>query len=271
MDIYDIIRKLFPIASDIEYKSTNSKRTIYNVRMPDDQRLASVNGARNEIKFSNDIREIPVAKSRYLKSVAFCLNDDFHIHELRTKPDGKKSKRHIHELLTAACVFLPIDVLYNGNLNLILEKVKSIILSETIDIKNKDNIKLNDKNIDYDTILQAISAAISLKTILPSVPERVYITTDKWPDELNLFHNDSNHVEMKYYNPSDVIFECSGKFFGISIKKKKRKNDVDPPLVNKSFMSFIKTCIADSDIIEENLKNDKNEFFKRILNVRTRE
>ena len=87
-----------------------------------------------------------------------------------------------------------------------------------------------------------ISAALAIKGWLKSshgqgndaVAEKVFLTGNIWPKEVEKFRIKAYGFDD--YNSSDFIVKTGDKkYFGVSLKKKPKKNSADPTLINKAF------------------------------------
>ena len=102
-------------------------------------------------------------------------------------------------------------------------------------------------------VVQGISAAMSIRDWVPirsresgtpitnPIPEKVYLTGDKWPSEVEKFQ--VNAYGFKSYNSSDIIFQWKNPkglgLYGISLKKKPSIQAPNPTLINKAFDSVL--------------------------------
>tara|TARA_Y100001963_G_C6739810_1_gene428370 strand:+ start:59 stop:1465 length:1407 start_codon:yes stop_codon:yes gene_type:complete len=102
-------------------------------------------------------------------------------------------------------------------------------------------------------VVQGISAAMSIRDWVPirsresgtpitnPIPEKVYLTGDKWPSEVEKFQ--VNAYGFKSYNSSDIIFQWKNPkglgLYGISLKKKPSVQAPNPTLINKAFDSVL--------------------------------
>ena len=78
------------------------------------------------------------------------------------------------------------------------------------------NIKL------YNDMAAALSAVIGTRSInqLSGIPQAVYLTGNKWNDDVRQFQIDVEQgFGMKDYNSSDVILRYGNTYAGISLKK----------------------------------------------------
>ena len=96
------------------------------------------------------------------------------------------------------------------------------------------NIKL------YNDMAAAMSAVIGTRKIRSGIPQAVYLTGNKWNDDVRQFQLPvEKSFGMKDYNSSDVILRYGNTFVGISLKKKPSAAAGSPTLINNSFATFL--------------------------------
>ena len=98
------------------------------------------------------------------------------------------------------------------------------------------NIKL------YNDMAAALSAVIGTRNIkrLSGIPEAVYLTGNKWNEDVEQFQLDVKQgFGMKDYNSSDVILRYGNTYAGISLKKKPTVTSASPTMINNSFNTFL--------------------------------
>ena len=131
--------------------------------------------------------------------------------------------------------------------------------------------------------VQGISAAKSIREWVPirskesgtaitrPVCDKVYLTGDKWPDDVKKYEVDA--YGFKSYNSSDIIFQWKNPkglaFYGVSLKKKPSVKDSDPTLINKAFDSVL-TGESPKEIkelgkIKQEVQEARTKYFARVF------
>jgi len=131
--------------------------------------------------------------------------------------------------------------------------------------------------------VQGISAAKSIRDWVPirskesgtaitkPVCDKVYLTGDKWPDDVKKYEVDA--YGFKSYNSSDIIFQWKNPkglaFYGVSLKKKPSVKDTDPTLINKAFDSVL-TGESPKEIkelgkIKQEVQEARTKYFARVV------
>ena len=96
------------------------------------------------------------------------------------------------------------------------------------------NIKL------YNDMAAAMSAVIGTRGIRSGIPQAVYLTGNKWNEDVEQFQLDVKQgFGMKDYNSSDVILKYGNTYVGISLKKKPTATAASPTMINNSFNTFL--------------------------------
>jgi len=96
------------------------------------------------------------------------------------------------------------------------------------------NIKL------YNDMAAAMSAVIGTRKIKSGIPQAVYLTGNKWNEDVEQFQLDVKQgFGMKDYNSSDVILKYGNTYVGISLKKKPSATAASPTMINNSFNTFL--------------------------------
>ena len=96
------------------------------------------------------------------------------------------------------------------------------------------NIKL------YNDMAAAMSAVIGTRKIRSGIPQAVYLTGNKWNEDVEQFQLDVKQgFGMKDYNSSDVILKYGNTYVGISLKKKPSATAASPTMINNSFNTFL--------------------------------
>jgi hypothetical protein len=115
-----------------------------------------------------------------------------------------------------------------------------------------------------------ISAALAIKGWLKSnhgqgndaVAEKVFLTGNVWPKEVEKFRIKAYGFDD--YNSSDFIVKTSNKkYFGVSLKKKPKKNSADPTLINKAFDTVLNG--SQFNKIKEEITELRTEYFAGLV------
>ena len=115
-----------------------------------------------------------------------------------------------------------------------------------------------------------ISAALAIKGWLKSshgqgndaVAEKVFLTGNVWPREVEKFRIKAYGFDD--YNSSDFIVKTGDKnYFGVSLKKKPKKNSADPTLINKAFDTVLNGNQFDK--IKEEITELRTEYFAGLV------
>ena len=153
------------------------------------------------------------------------------------------------ELMTAGALFFPnrvLDVALSSNKNL-------GDFMETAKKKVESNVEFGSSRNEFlemmvpspammRELVIGISAAKAVKKWVTqshgirqdSVADKVFMTGNVWPTEVKDFRIKAFGFDD--YNSSDLIYKPdTGKYFGISLKKKPKPTSPDPTLINKAF------------------------------------
>ena len=115
-----------------------------------------------------------------------------------------------------------------------------------------------------------ISAALAIKGWLKSshgqgndaVAEKVFLTGNVWPKEVEKFRIKAYGFDD--YNSSDFIVKTADKkYFGVSLKKKPKKNSADPTLINKAFDTVLNG--QQFNKIKEEITELRTEYFAGLV------
>tara|TARA_Y100001938_G_C8085834_1_gene431967 strand:+ start:61 stop:1308 length:1248 start_codon:yes stop_codon:yes gene_type:complete len=115
-----------------------------------------------------------------------------------------------------------------------------------------------------------ISAALAIKGWLKSshgqgndaVAEKVFLTGNVWPKEVEKFRIKAYGFDD--YNSSDFIIKTGDKkYFGVSLKKKPKKNSADPTLINKAFDTVLNG--QQFNKIKEEITDLRTEYFAGLV------
>tara|TARA_B100000123_G_C25717866_1_gene423009 strand:- start:46 stop:1425 length:1380 start_codon:yes stop_codon:yes gene_type:complete len=151
-------------------------------------------------------------------------------------------------------------------------------------LKQKALQAFNPTDRDFLTAaVQGISAARSIRDWVPirskesgtkitrPVCDKVFLTGDKWPDEVKKYEVEA--YGFKSYNSSDIIFQWKNPkglaFYGVSLKKKPSVKDPDPTLINKAFDSVLEGKgekeIKELDKIKKEVEKERTKYFARVV------
>ena len=89
----------------------------------------------------------------------------------------------------------------------------------------------------YSDLAAASSAVLGARGT-KGVPDKVYLTGNKWHSDVAAFK--LKHVGMADYNSSDVILKYGKTYVGVSLKKKPTSTAQSPTLINNAFSAYIK-------------------------------
>jgi len=115
-----------------------------------------------------------------------------------------------------------------------------------------------------------ISAALAIKGWLKSshgqgndaVAQKVFLTGNVWPKEVEKFRIKAYGFDD--YNSSDFIIKTGDKkYFGVSLKKKPKKNSADPTLINKAFDTVLNG--KQFDTIKKEITELRTEYFAGLV------
>lgn len=180
---------------------------------------------------------------------------------------GKKKNLHlgIHELFTAILICSKKSVLFGKHSPLYYLNWINDFDDERLVGKRKD-IPSIFTDSHYAILAQAISAARAIRRFIPlGNIQKVFLTDSYWPEEVKQFKIEK--YGMKRYNSSDIVIKSRGKYYGISLKRKKFLYDKDPPLLNKSFRSILSKDPVHAHILEEYNKNENEVFLSIVQNA----
>ena len=115
-----------------------------------------------------------------------------------------------------------------------------------------------------------ISAALAIKGWLKSdhgqggdpTAQKVFLTGNVWPNEVEKFRIKAYGFDD--YNSSDFIVKTKDKdYFGVSLKKKPKKNSADPTLINKAFDTVLNG--NEFNKIKEEITELRTEYFAGLV------
>ena len=157
-------------------------------------------------------------------------------------------------------------------------------------LKQKALQAFNPTDRDFLTAaVQGISAARSIRDWVPirskesgqaitrPVCDKVYLTGDKWPKDVQKYEVDA--YGFKSYNSSDLIFEWKNPkglaLYGVSLKKKPSLVDPDPTILNKAFDSVLegkgKKEMEELDIIKKEIEDERTKYFAKVVREAVKE
>ena len=190
-------------------------------------------------------------------------------------------KLEASEIMTAGALFFPNRVLDNAlssNKNLgdfMLEAKKKVETGVEFGSSRDSFLAMMKTSPEMlKELVVGISAAKAIKkwvtstySIIPdSVAEKVFMTGQKWPTEVDKFQVDA--FGFTNYNSSDLIYKPkSDKYFGISLKKKLSPQKPDPTLINKAFDTILQGPgkNGEFDKIKDKLTNVRIKYFAKMV------
>ena len=190
-------------------------------------------------------------------------------------------KLEASEIMTAGALFFPNRVLDNAlssNKNLgdfMLEAKKKVETGVEFGSSRDSFLAMMKTSPEMlKELVVGISAAKAIKkwvtstySIIPdSVAEKVFMTGQKWPTEVDKFQVDA--FGFTNYNSSDLIYKPkSDKYFGISLKKKPSPQKPDPTLINKAFDTILQGPgkNGEFDKIKDKLTNVRIKYFAKMV------
>ena len=122
------------------------------------------------------------------------------------------------------------------------------------------NIKL------YNDMAAALSAVLGTRNIprLSGIPESVYLTGNKWNEDVQQFQIDvKKGFGMKDYNSSDVILRYGNTYAGISLKKKPTTTSASPTMINNSFNTFLSG--KDLSDLQTKINDIRTSFYANVI------
>ena len=190
-------------------------------------------------------------------------------------------KLEASEIMTAGALFFPNRVLDNAlssNKNLgdfMLEAKKKVETGVEFGSSRDRFLAMMKTSPEMlKELVVGISAAKAIKkwvtstySIIPdSVAEKVFMTGQKWPTEVDKFQVDA--FGFTNYNSSDLIYKPkSDKYFGISLKKKPSPQKPDPTLINKAFDTILQGPgkNGEFDKIKDKLTDVRIKYFAKMV------
>jgi len=182
---------------------------------------------------------------------------------------------------------------FNGLVNFLKDGKKlasspKFVYSEGLKEKALKAFNPNDRDF-LTAAVQGISAARSIRDWVPirskesgekitnPVCDKVYLTGDKWPKDVQKYEVDA--YGFKSYNSSDIIFQWKNpkglSFYGVSLKKKPSVKDPDPTLINKAFDSVL-TGESPKEIkelgkIKKEVEEARTKYFAKVVREAVKE
>ena len=130
-----------------------------------------------------------------------------------------------------------------------------------------NKISVKEPNIKlYNDMAAALSAVIGTRTIrqLSGIPEAVYLTGNKWNQDVQQFQLDVKQgFGMKDYNSSDVILRYGNTYAGISLKKKPTVTSASPTMINNSFNTFLSG--SDLSALQTKINDIRTAFYANVI------
>ena len=181
------------------------------------------------------------------------------------------------EVMTAGALFFPNRVLdtalsSNKNLGDFMETAKKKV-ETNVDFGSNRNEFLEmmvPSPSMMKELVMGISAAKAVKKWVTqshginqdSVADKVFMTGNVWPTEVQDFRIKAFGFDD--YNSSDLIYKPdTGKYFGISLKKKPKPTSPDPTLINKAFDTVLQGPRFDK--IKEELTDVRVTYFAGLV------
>jgi len=178
---------------------------------------------------------------------------------------GQKISTSTQELMTAAIV---LGGKKYDSTEITVDDAKKIIeesknqWTNIVGASGKESL-LNQFTDNWYDLATAVSSANAILSIIPK-PTKVFWTGQSWDEEIAQFNPAIGNI--KDYNSSDIVVVGGNRYYGFSLKKKKKSKDADPTLINKPITgskSLLKEFIDDKDM--QTIERAKNLFFIRMV------
>ena len=178
---------------------------------------------------------------------------------------GQKISTSTQELMTAAIV---LGGKKYDSTEITVDDAKKIIeesknqWTNIVGASGKESL-LNQFTDNWYDLATAVSSANAILSIIPK-PTKVFWTGQSWDEEIAPFNPAIGNI--KDYNSSDIVVVGGNRYYGFSLKKKKKSKDADPTLINKPITgskSLLKEFIDDKDM--QTIERAKNLFFIRMV------
>ena len=145
-------------------------------------------------------------------------------------------------------------------LDALIETVIKIVNSGKIVGYAQKDLDSMEKN--YGNLVQAVSAAQVIQKNYGIGAKKVYMTGQSWDKSVQQFQ--ITKYGMRDYNSSDFIVKTGDKnYFGVSLKKKPKKNSADPTLINKAFDTILNGNQFNK--IKEEITELRTEYFAGLV------
>ena len=175
--------------------------------------------------------------------------------DTKTLKKASTNKEAFVELYDVAVNNFKGPGVFDGQGNATKTKAASAI---TVKEGQSPNIKL------YNDMAAAMSAVIGTRGIRSGIPQAVYLTGNKWNEDVRKFQLPAEKsFGMKDYNSSDVILRYGNTFVGISLKKKPSAVADSPTLINNSFATFLQG--PDLKSLETKINDIRTTFYANII------
>jgi hypothetical protein len=252
------------ISGQIKYveKLSNTKKIHFIIYVKSHERFKYVELAKDYLEKSPWYTLGDVADARRGRDFRFTMDTINRYVYVAVKPSNQLAGRlwsDVNELMTASLSLLgkrntPITIAEADELiDEAKEKASDVVGHDADDIKRFDK--------DYNTLAQSISASHAVNDLVGGVPDKAFITGNKWHPDIVRFQMKDHG--MRNYNSSDLVFAKGESYFGVSLKKKMKRNDADPTLLNKSFGGIINT--PKFDLLREVLDVKTNMFYNGVI------
>ena len=139
---------------------------------------------------------------------------------------GKKINENTQEIMVAAICLLnkKLPTLMSvTDANELIEEAKSKF--NDVNGATERSELLDQFNGNYDDLGTAISSANAIREITGTI-SKTYWTGKSW--HADIVHLNPTVPGIRDYNSSDIVVKAGNKFYGFSLKKKKRTKDQDP-------------------------------------------
>jgi hypothetical protein len=240
---------------------SNSKKLAISQVMADKDRTKFAALANEIIDKEADLERGPVPAPRKEKDYSFKHKDMSRYVYVNCRPDGKRSAAgdDPNELMAAAlCLKSSLKIPTNSDeMDALINDVRLGLTK----VKGYKKGQVESLSGDYPNLCQAVSAAKAVHDAGYGDADMVYLTGQSWDDDVKQFQ--ITKYGMADFNSSDFIVRKGNRFLGVSLKKKKRLNEEDPTLINKSFSTMFKDRKFD-DIMKQ-LDHKTGFFYLKVL------
>ena len=177
---------------------------------------------------------------------------------------GKKINENTQEIMVAAICLLNKKLPTTMSVidaNELIEEAKSKF-NDVNGVTERSEL-LDQFNGNYDDLGTAISSANAIREITGTI-SKTYWTGKSW--HADIVHLNPTVPGIRDYNSSDIVVKAGNKFYGFSLKKKKRTKDQDPTLINKPITgdkSFLTNILP--PLAMDTINDAKKLFFNFIV------